>query len=264
MSPRRGHFRKGLSSKHYFSGDIILELPAPRLWASPFTPVTMRFWNWRPWPVRGRKKTLLLSGRFGNDGIGQVPSKSQRVTVFLEWSLLTRQKSTTLKRSSGKKRCQEVRGVSLHFFGSFSTDLAKITCGISLPRSQLPKIQRSEPIPVIPSKNLGWIGSTPPQPHPPSPIHTADRFVTSLAKMKFQLHQGSRLQPSTWLGVGAPLEFGGLGCKVGVGWCGWLGRLSLLGLGWRLVVGGVWGWGCLGDAQATKSPPWQTWMIKKW
>lgn len=91
--PRRGHFRKGLSSKHYFSGDIILELPAPRLWACPFTPVTMRFWNWRPWPVRARKKTLLLGGRFGNDGIGQV----------LEWSLLTRQKSTTLKRSSGRK-----------------------------------------------------------------------------------------------------------------------------------------------------------------
>lgn len=83
----------------------------------------MRFWNWRPWPVRGRKKTLLLSGRFGNDGIGQVPSKSQRVTVFLEWSLLTRQKSTTLKRSSGGKDVKKfgalvyISLVLLHWFG---------------------------------------------------------------------------------------------------------------------------------------------------
>ena len=63
-------------------------------------------------------------------GLDKSP-QNHKESQCLEWSLLTRQKSTTLKRSSGKKRCQEVRGVSLHFFGSFSTDLAKITCGIS-------------------------------------------------------------------------------------------------------------------------------------
>ena len=139
------------------------------------------------------------------------------------------------------KRCQEVRGVSLHFFGSFTTDLAKITCGISnfkwrsectkapfgdvsavctIPAT---KIQRSEPIPVGTILRKTWekIGSTPPNPIPHS---HPDRFVTSLAKMKFQLHQGSRLQPSTWLGGGAPLEFGVWGVKLElVGAVGWVG-----------------------------------------
>ena len=50
-------------------------------------------------------------------GLDKSP-QNHKESQCLEWSLLTRQKSTTLKRSSGGKTCQEVRGVSLHFFGS--------------------------------------------------------------------------------------------------------------------------------------------------
>ena len=147
----------------------------------------MRFWNWRPWPVRGRKKTLLLGGRFGNDGIGQVPSKSQRVTVFGVVFVNTAEKYHPQEKFWGE-RCQEVRGVSLHFFGSSpliwqkSHAASPILSGeVNALRHDLVMFLQFAKIPATenseigtdsswnnPLKNLGWIGSAyPPQPHPP-------------------------------------------------------------------------------------------------
>ena len=252
MSPKKGPFQERIIFQalffrgHSFALGVILELPAPRLWACPFTPVTMRFWNWRPWPVRGRKKTLLLSGRFGNYGIGQVPLKSQRVTVFgVVFAKQSRKVPPSREVLGGKMSrsspliWQKSHASSPILSGEVNAlrhHLVMFLQFAKIPATENSEIFRFRLEQSFEKLGLNWI-YPPPQPHPPFFPHRIRWPPWQKWNSNFTKVLGFNPAPGWgW----SSLEFGVWGVKLelvgAVGWVGWVSWAWVggLGLGLRL------------------------------